>query len=285
MAAAVGASKSHTLYLLLKEQILCGAFAPGDRLPSEPALSQDHAVSRVTVRRALDALESDGLIRRQAGAGTFVARQSRIKPIVADFANMLAHLTSMGRVSSVKLLSFSYVPPPPHVAEALGLAAREKVQHSVRVRYSDGVPFSYLVTYVPESIGVHWSDAELASQPLLTLLERCGVRTEHANQSVSAVLAGPEAAEALGVGIGTALIEVRRTVYASANRGVEYLHALYRPDRYVFRMDMRRITREGELQWSPLIGAREAVARPKARKPARARRSTPPIRRTRQAAR
>ncbi|MDX2201278.1 MAG: GntR family transcriptional regulator [Hyphomicrobiaceae bacterium] len=265
MASAVAASKSRTLYLLLKEQISSGALRPGDRLPSEPVLSQDHAISRVTVRRALDALEADGLIRRHAGAGTFIAEQKRAKPVVADFANMLAHLVDMGRISSVKLLSFSYQLPAPHVAEALGLGPRERVQHAVRVRCVDDAPFSYLVTCVPERIGVNWSERELATQPLLALLERTGVRTERADQSLSAVLAGPEAADALGLGVGSALLEVRRTVYDTHGRGVEYLHALYRPDRYLFRMDMRRITRGGERQWRPLASTRDPVAKPKSR--------------------
>ncbi|RTL70216.1 MAG: GntR family transcriptional regulator [Hyphomicrobiales bacterium] len=281
MASTVGASKSHTLYMLLKEQILSGALASGARLPSEPSLSAEHAISRVTVRRALDALEAEGLIRRQAGAGTFVAARRGAKPIVADFANLLAHLVDMGRISSVKLLIFSYQLPPAPVAEALGLKGRERVQHSVRVRFADGEPFSYLVTYVPESIGVNWSDIELASQPLLSLLERSGVRTERAHQSVSAVLAGPDAAEALDVDVGAALIEVRRTVFDTSNRGVEYLHALYRPDRYLFCMDMQRITKGGERQWHPLPHARDPLPKPKTRKPVRVSRSVSPAMRAR----
>ncbi len=263
MFSGVAETKSRTLYLLLREQIMSGALAPGNRLPSEPSLAQEHGISRVTVRRALDALEGDGLIRRHAGAGTFVADQGKAKPLVADFANMLAHLVEMGRETRVKLLSFSYAAPSALVAEALGLPEGARVQHSVRVRYTDDLPFSYLTTCVPESIGVNWSEGELASRPLLALMERSGVRADRASQSISAVLAGPEVAEALGVDVGSALLEVRRTVYDPQGVGIEHLHGLYRPDRYLFRMDMSRITRDGERHWRPVERLPDTVARPR----------------------
>jgi GntR family transcriptional regulator len=51
---AIGTSKTHALYLLLKDQIASGALAAGERLPGEPRLASSHGMSRVTVRRALD---------------------------------------------------------------------------------------------------------------------------------------------------------------------------------------------------------------------------------------
>ena len=60
------------------------------------------------------------------------------------------------------------------------------LQRSVRVRSVDGLPFSYLVTHVPESISVTFTAEDLARRPLLELLERAGVKVEHARQRISA---------------------------------------------------------------------------------------------------
>ena len=119
---AVETSKTHRLYLLLKERITSGVFQPGHRLPSEPSLAATHGLSRVTIRRALDGLARDGLIRRQPGAGTFVNGQKAHPPVVADLSNMLAQLVAMGRATRVRLLSFAYVAPPAPIAGALKLA-------------------------------------------------------------------------------------------------------------------------------------------------------------------
>jgi GntR family transcriptional regulator len=251
MDAPVEPLKARRLYLLLRDRILSGELAPGTRLPGEPSLAADHAISRVTVRRALDSLASEGLIHRRPGAGTFVRESGGVPPIVADLSNVLSHLLEMGRRTGVRLLSFSYGVPPDAVAEALRLDPGERTQRSVRVRLIDGAPFSYLTTHVPERIGLAYSEADLAATPLLGLLERSGVVAESASQTISATLAGPDAAEALGLEIGSALLSLTRVVTEPSGRGVEHLQALYRPDRYSFRMDLMRTGDSGERRWSP----------------------------------
>ncbi len=251
---AIETSKTHKFYLLLKERITSGVFQPGHRLPSEPNLAASHGLSRVTIRRALDGLARDGLITRLPGAGTFVSDGSVKAPFVADLSNMLAHLVAMGRATRVKLLSFGYVTPSAAIADALKLAQGERTQSSVRVRYLDDVPFSYLSTHVPERIGITYSESDLASRPLLELLERSGVIADVADQTISATLAGPDTAEALGVEIGSALISLTRVVHGSDGRGIEHLSALYRPDMHAFHMKLLRAGDSASRHWNPTTG-------------------------------
>jgi GntR family transcriptional regulator len=253
--AALEPLKARRIYLLLRERIASGEIAPGTRLSSEPALALAHGVSRVTIRRALDSLANDHLIDRRVGAGTFVREPEAPRPIVADFSNMLSHLVEMGRLTGVRLLAFSYGAPPEAVAQALGLDGGERTQRSVRVRLIDGQPFSYLTTHVPERIGLTYSEDDLASQPLLTLLERSGTMVERASQAIGATLAGPDVAEALGLEIGSPLLSLTRVVFGPDGRGVEHLQALYRPDRYSFQMELQRDGADDERRWSPVPAA------------------------------
>ena len=263
--AGVEMSKSRQVYLVLRERIASGGLSSGDALPPEQSLAAEHSVSRITVRRALAELEREGLINRRRGAGTFVNRHGKPKSIVADISDVLSNLMAMGRATDVKLLAFSYQEPAPAIASALRLGADERVQRSVRVRIIDGQPFSHLTTHVPERIGVTYSEAELAAQPLLALLERSGVEVDHATQEISAVLAAPDVAAALGVDVGSALVALTRVVYDAKGRGVEHLSALYRPDRSAFRMDLVRTGGEDGRRWSPIAGGEP---RPGARTPA-----------------
>jgi GntR family transcriptional regulator len=262
---AIETSKTHRLYLLLKERITSGVFQPGHRLPSEPSLAASHGLSRVTIRRALDGLARDGLIRRQPGAGTFVNGQKTHPPVIADLSNVLAHLVAMGRATRVRLLSFDYVIPPAGIADALRLEPGERTQTSVRVRYLDDVPFSHLTTHVPERIGVTYSEADLATRPLLDLLERSGVVASKADQTISATLAGPEIAELLGVEIGSALISLTRVVLDRDGRGIEHLAALYRPEKYAFHMELLRAGDETNRHWSPTTGGASSPSKPAAK--------------------
>jgi GntR family transcriptional regulator len=249
---AVEPLKARRIYLLLRERILSGELELGARLPGELSIASEYGISRVTVRRALDNLAAEGLIDRRPGSGTFVREGNSVQPIVADLSNVLSHLVEMGRRTGVRLLSFAYVNPPESVAASLGLTPGERTQRSIRVRLIDGAPFSYLVTHVPERIGVTYSEADLASMPLLALLERSGIVVEEASQSIGATLAGPDVAEALGLEIGSPLLSLTRVVWDPSGQGVEHLHALYRPDRYSFHMDLVRTGVVGARRWSPV---------------------------------
>jgi len=260
LSAAVEPFKARRVYLVMRDRIACGALPAGTRLPGEPDLAAEHGVARVTVRRALDQLARDGLVERRPGVGTFVRAGAALPPASVDFADVFTHLREMGRRTEVRLLLFDYAVPPPAVAEALELPAGEAAQRAVRVRRMASGPFSHLTTHVPARIGRHWSEAELASRPLLSLLERSGLRIGQARQSIGATLAGPDLAGALEVEIGAPLIALTRLVRDEAGRPVEHLRALYRPDRFSFEMQLQRTGAEGERRWSPMPGAGDPPA-------------------------
>jgi len=249
MDLAIEPLKARKLYLVLRDQLTGREWPAGFRMPSEPDLAKVHQVSRVTVRRALETLENEGLIERRAGQGTFVKDVPAARMIKADLSNVFAHLASMGQTTAVRLLSFQYIEAPPPVSEALKLPERSRVQQSVRVRLFEDEPFSHLTTYVPEQIGLNYSESDLASTPLLTLLERSGLSVARASQTIRSAVATPEIANALTVEIGTPLLEVRRAVFDTDGKGVEYLRSLYRPDRYEFQLELVRSGADDKRRW------------------------------------
>jgi GntR family transcriptional regulator len=173
--------------------------------------------------------------------------------MTADITGVLANLADMGRRTSVRLVAFDYVPADGAVARALSIARDALLQRSVRVRSVDGVPFSYLTTHVPENVSVTFTKQELASRPLLELLERAGVKAERARQRISAASASAEVAAALDVPPGSPLVELVRVVLDQDGRGVEHLHALYRPDRYALEFDLVRSGAAEAKGWAPVV--------------------------------
>lgn len=249
--------KSRRVYLLLKDEITSGRLAPGTSLPGEQRLAEIHGVSRVTVRRALESLAADGLIEKRVGAGSVVTGAGAGTAFAADMATLIPQIVRMGYDTTARLLSFSYARPAGNVAAALGLAEGQQVQTAVRVRLANGTPFSHLTTHVPEAIARKYSEEDLATAPLFTLLERSGVSVHSATQSVTATLAAPDVAEALGVPVGSALLSLTRVVQDSSGRGIEYLSALYRPDMFRLEMRLARVGKDDARHWEPVIGAGE----------------------------
>lgn len=247
-------AKARQVYLSLREDIAGGRLADGDSLPGEQRLAEGFGVSRVTVRRALEALAAAGMIERRAGSGTVVRLSGQPRNAVAmDFTTLMPQLVEMGQTTA-RLLSFAYSAPPEFVARAMRLPAGSKVQIATRVRIAEGTPFSHLTTYVPEAIARNYSENDLATTPLYKLLERGGVRIEDAHQSVSATLAAPEVAAALEVAVGSALLSLHRIVRDVDGNGVEYLSGLYRPDMFRLEMPLTRVGRGSARHWEPAIG-------------------------------
>ena len=249
MAASLPLPKYHQVYLVLREQLQEGSFAAG--LPSELALSRQFGAGRVTVRRALEQLSLDGLIIRQAGRGTRPAQG----PVAESFGSMgrtartrstrlsglLENIVNASLRTSVRVLEWRSISASHSVADALQIAPGAKVRKGVRLRSLPDGPLSHITTYVPEDLARHFGRNDLAKKPILRLLEEFGVELGRAQQTLSARQADAAVAGRLAVPVGAALLAVRRVVYDRADRPVQWLHGLYRPDRYEYQMDISQV--------------------------------------------
>jgi GntR family transcriptional regulator len=84
---------------------------------------------------------------------------------------------------------------------------------------------------------------------MLRLIERCGIRVGTAEQFIGATLAEPEVARALGIPVGAPLVRITRVVYDAGQRPIERVIALYRADRYHYRMQLTRQRRDRSADW------------------------------------
>lgn len=250
MTSALPLPKYHRIYLVLREQLAEGRFAAG--LPGELALMAQFGVARVTIRRALEQLSADGLISREPGRGT---RPVELPPAGATagrrahLTGLLENLVSMGLKTSVKVLEVRGISASEAVANALEVEVGSEVQKAVRVRGTREGPLSHITTYVPQLLAKSFGRRELARKPILLLLEESGVKVGRAHQTISARLADATAAQHLDVSVGTALLAVQRLIYDENEKPVQWLHGLYRPDRYEYHMELSRVGRIDAKVW------------------------------------
>jgi GntR family transcriptional regulator len=245
----------HQIFLILADQIRDGKYIANDFLPTEHTLMRQYGVSRITAKRALNELALAGLAVRSRGRGTQVQSGHFASPIGAPIEGLLENLLAMGLRTEVDLLEFDYLPANAEVSAALQCQPGTMVQRAVRVRLVERNPFSYLTTFVPETIGRSYSAQDIASRPLLSLLERTGAVVSHAEQIITATLADSIVAPALRVAIGAALIRIKRIVYDQSDRPVEFLTGLYRPDRFQHKMSLSRVEHGKRTLWSAELSA------------------------------
>jgi GntR family transcriptional regulator len=233
--------KHHRVYLILRQEIEDGLYSDAEPMQGELGLAQRFDVSRITIRKAMDRLTSEGLVERQRGRGTFVKhRADRASPVTASLSGNIENLLALGLQTDVELIELTYAVAPAHICAAMGQPDGTVMQRAVRVRSLDGVPFSHLTTWLPEDIGRSFTADEMRQTALLRLIERAGHRIASARQSITAKLASPEVAHLLRIEPGEALLAVRRLVYDKAGQPVEHISGLYRPDIYEHEMEFDR---------------------------------------------
>ena len=228
--ARTGTSLHRQVYLVLRDRLLAGVFEAGQQLPPEPALCQQFGVSRITLRRAVSDLESEGLLQRVQGRGTFV-RVPAPRPVAARAEGYIEDLRHLTADTTVKVREFDAGPASARIAARLQVPAGAPVHRSVRVRVRQGQPMVLLTAWVPLPLAAGITRADLARQSLNQLLAQRGVRVGRLLQEICATLADPLQAERLQVEVGSALIVADRLVHDQAGQPVEFVTMLLSPQR------------------------------------------------------
>jgi GntR family transcriptional regulator len=232
---------SGPLYLQLQrriaEAIASGRLAPGDSLPAERDIALLTGLSRVTVRKAVQALAATGQLRQKRGSGTFVApRIERLEQALSLLTSFTEDMARRGKaVDSVWIGRGLHVPSPQEVM-ALGLGAGDRVARLDRVRRSDGVPLAIERAALSAQ---HLPDPGSVQGSLYALLDTRGLRPERAVQRISAANITGRDAGLLDVPEGAAGLRIERLGYLPSGRVIEFTRSLYRGDAYDFAVELK----------------------------------------------
>jgi len=218
-----------------------GTYPPGSRLPKEDDLIGRYAVSRTTVRQAIQNLIRRGLVEIRRGKGTFVL-QPKITQELTQLSGFVEDMRSLGRRASAKLIDHGIVPAGPEVARQLAVSAGTLVVRIQRVRLADNAPVSFDETYLPRELGERVLENDLETEPIFSLLEqKYKTPLMEAEYRLEAVAADPGVARALGINAGSPIFLIERTSYTPDHRPVDYEKLYYRGDqiRFVTRLARR----------------------------------------------
>jgi len=223
---------------VLAENIADKTLPPGSQLPTEDELIQRFAVSRTTVRKAIQNLASRGLIEIQRGRGTFVT-QPKITQELTELSGFVEDMQALGRNPTAHVIDKQIVAANENVARHLALTTGTLVMRIQRVRLADGVAISFDETYLPLEIGKKIIKNNLENEPIFSLLEeKYNIPLIEAEYRLEAILAEPTAAQALGVDAGSPIFMIERTSYAAGDQPIDYEKLHYRGDlvRFVTRL-------------------------------------------------
>jgi len=232
-ATAIGPTAEDVRQRLL-EHISDGRLRPGQRLGAERDLAEDLGVSRSTVRQALGALETAGVVRRVPGrgGGTFV-RQQKVERDLSRVVGVPALLQAQGMTSGSRIVSTGLVAADEETAAALDLTTGAYVVDLVRIRLADGTPISLEHVRLPAQMFPGLLDLPLGGSLYELLQEHFETAPGEAIEHIEVTSAGEDEASILGVEPGAALLSITRTTKDATGVVFEYSHDLFRADRTV----------------------------------------------------
>ncbi|VVM04354.1 HTH-type transcriptional repressor YvoA [Methylacidimicrobium cyclopophantes] len=229
--------------LWLREQIESRCYVQGDRLPSEKALQQRFRVSRITVRRALQTLEADGLVYRRQGVGSFAANP-RLRQGLVRLTDFSEDMAQAGLEPSSRILFQGEEVLGRQIASCLGLEEGVPCVRLDRLRLGDGEPIAFDQTWLPYEYGKLLEGRDLIRDTIYRILGAdCGIAILRGHYRIEAVEAEPEVAEVLGVERRKPLLLISRLSYTSQNKAVYFQKRYYRSDRVVYEVELERTSR------------------------------------------
>ena len=222
------------LKTILKRQILDGAIKAGDRLPTEMEIGEHYAVSRVTVRRTLGELASEGFVERQAGIGTTVRPHVFWDRRSHRLYGFYEEMRAQGLDAHAEITSVTHGLSTRAESEALGIHPGARVTRVRQVGYVDGEPISVADVTLILPRGAHLSAHELIGEPTVyPYLERTlGLMFHDADKSLAAEAAGSDDAELLGVAVGAPVLVAEVVATLADPAAAMLIRTRYRGDRY-----------------------------------------------------
>jgi GntR family transcriptional regulator len=218
----------------LTARIDAGDLVAGDRLPPERELSRGLGVNRLTLRRALRSLESQGLIVRRQGRGTHVAA-SKIERQAARLVSFTRVMQQRGFLPGTRLISLEHVPAHAALAAVLHIGTGDPVWIVRRLRTLNQQPALLEQYTLPDVRFPSLDRHDLQGRSIYAILQQeFGVTIRRARQSLEPVTAGEYESEMLGVAPGAALMLEQRLSFDDRDRPVEHGRDLYRGDRFRF---------------------------------------------------
>lgn len=219
----------------LRRRVVSGEFPAGNLLPSESELSAEYAASRVTVRRALEALRSERLVDSRQGFGWFVAADP-LRQELHRLGTIESQLRAAGLASERRILSFSFIEASPRVRDILG---ERQVLEVRRLNLADGQPFALVTVWCPEELGAELSRADVERA---SFLEQLPVELGGASQTIGAEAAQADVAQLLDVPVGSPLLVAERVTRTVSGRPVLVSRHVFAAHRTEFAVELPAAT-------------------------------------------
>lgn len=236
---SLNTSVSHQLHINLTQ--LIAETKPGHRLPSEPALAKQMGVSRATLREAMRIFESQGVIHRRQGVGTFVIHPTQI---LQSGLESLESIESMAKKNNLVIVMGQFKAdvrlPNEEEKQILGLKRGIFIRQISRVIEAENRPVAFLVDIVPDDLISQKELNQFFKGSVLELLQKRGSPAlANSRTEISVTPADNEIARALGIQRKVGVLSFTAYLYTIKGAIVNISYSYFLPGYFKFHVNRR----------------------------------------------
>ncbi|MEN2766895.1 GntR family transcriptional regulator [Ornithinibacillus xuwenensis] len=225
----------------IKSMIHTKQLKPGDLLPSEREFAEKYAISRMTVRQAINNLVKEGLIYRQKGKGTYVA-DKKFEQDLSGLTSFSEDMRNRGLTPSSNLISFEFIQANEQLASILSIAPTDIVCRIKRVRLADDEPVAVETVYSPQKLVGDMNYLDFSDSFYDYVEKKLHHKIGFGYQTIEAAPASDEEVKHLNIPKDSPVLVMQRTSFLQNKdqTPIEFATSAYRADKYKFKMKMKR---------------------------------------------
>jgi len=212
----------------------------GQRMTSEPELARQLGVSRATLREAMRTFETQGMIRRRQGSGTYVVGKVAVIDAGLEVLESLDTMASrMNLAITVSDLQIEEIHADGDLAQALDVPVETRLTRVQRVIRADERPVAYLIDILPQSVVSVAQLPESFSGSILDFLIHRGDVLSNSRATIGATNAPADVAKALEIQRDDVLLHFASRLYGVENKIVDYSMSYFIPGYFHFHVNRR----------------------------------------------
>ena len=208
----------------LRELIDSEKIKPGELLPSENQLSEEFNVTRMTVRSAFNNLVKQGYIIRKRGIGSIVLG-NKVSDNMGAMESFTKEMLRKGYEVTTKLISLLVIEADDTIKERLNIEKGENVWEIKRVRYANGEPVSYMITYMPVKMFPNLKKDDCIS--LYNYIRDNNYNIYKANRTLEAIISNAELINLLELDSEAPILHIEQVGILQNGEAFEYSHTYH----------------------------------------------------------
>ncbi len=221
----------------LRRRIMTDEYVENSLIPPVPELEKEFNVSNITIRKALETLTQDGLLRRKRGVGTIVQKCERdlvVFELSGDFRRLVRSIEDLP--VEVEIIEMKSIPCPRYVAHMLSLDPDAHVLRVKKIRKHGGKPLSFYLHYADQSLLAKITKEKAEQKTFVALYEEITkTKLTALKQRIETVVADIDLSGFLQVRFGMPLFFTENLYMTEGNKPAILTQNYYRGDKCFYK--------------------------------------------------